>query len=74
MNGPVIMDSPFGHLSGTHKERITKALPKMAEQIVLLAYAGEIDPQTARQTLGSDLKQEYKLEKINSFHTDIVPQ
>lgn len=74
MNGPVIMDSPFGRLSKTHKENVIKALPKMAEQVVLLAYSGEIDAQTARLTLGSDLKQEYKLDKISSFHTDITPQ
>lgn len=74
MNGPVIMDSPFGRLSGAHKERITKALPKMAEQVVLLAYVGEIDAQAARMTLGSSLRQEYKLNKINSFHTDIIPK
>ncbi len=74
MNGPVIMDSPFGRLSKTHKENVIKALPKMAEQVVLLAYSGEIDAQTARLTLGSDLKQEYKLDKISSFHTDINPQ
>lgn len=74
MNGPVIMDSPFGRLSKTHKENVIKALPKMAEQVVLLAYSGEIDAQTARLTLGSDLKQEYKLDKISSFYTDIKPQ
>ena len=74
MNGPVIMDSPFGRLSKTHKENVIKALPKMAEQVVLLAYSGEIDAQTARLTLGSDLKQEYKLDKISSFYTEIKPQ
>ena len=74
MNGPVIMDSPFGRLSKTHKENVIKALPKMAEQVVLLAYNGEIDAQTARLTLGSELKQEYRLDKISSFHTDIIPQ
>lgn len=74
MNGPVIMDSPFGRLSKTHKENVIKALPKMAEQVVLLAYSGEIDAQTARLTLGGDLKQEYKLDKISSFYTEITAQ
>ena len=70
----IIMDSPFGRLSKTHKENVIKALPKMAEQVVLLAYYGEIDAQTARLTLGSELRQEYKLDKISSFHTDITAQ
>lgn len=74
LNGPVIMDSPFGRLSGVHKEKIIKALPKLAEEVVLLAYYGEIDEQEARRTLGGDLKQEYKLDKINSFRTKIIPQ
>ena len=74
LNGPVIMDSPFGRLSGVHKEKIIKALPKLAEEVVLLAYYGEIDDQEARRTLGGDLRQEYKLDKINSFRTQIIPQ
>ena len=65
MNGPVIMDSPFGRLSKTHKENVIKALPKMAEQVVLLAYSGEIDAQTARLTLGSDLKQDPAADDCN---------
>ena len=74
LNGPVIMDSPFGRLSGVHKEKIITALPKLAEEVILLAYHGEIDAQEARHTLGSDLRQEYKLDKINSFRTMIIPQ
>lgn len=74
LNGPVIMDSPFGRLSGVHKEKIIKVLPKLAKEVVLLAYYGEIDEQEARRTLGGDLRREYKLEKINSFRTKIIPQ
>ena len=74
LSGPIIMDSPFGRLDPTHKERITKALPLMSDQIILLAYTDEIDSQKARQVLGSTLKKEYRLIKYGSFHTTIELQ
>ena len=74
LRGPIIMDSPFGRLDPTHKSNITKALPQMSEQIVLLAYTREIDEQFARDTLGATLKREYKLQKYSSFNTQIELQ
>ncbi|WP_176502473.1 AAA family ATPase [Paenibacillus lautus] len=74
LRGPIIMDSPFGRLDPIHKDKITKALPSMSEQIVLLAYTHEIDEQTARATLGSSLKKEYRLERQTSFFTRIESQ
>lgn len=71
LSGPIIMDSPFGRLDPTHKKNIIKALPLMADQIILLAYTDEIDSQTARGVLGLTLKKEYRLHKYNSFHTEI---
>lgn len=74
LSGPIIMDSPFGRLDPTHKRNITKALPLMSDQIILLAYTDEIDGQTAREVLGSALKKEYRLRKYGSFHTSIELQ
>lgn len=74
LSGPIIMDSPFGRLDPTHKKNITKALPLMSDQIILLAYTDEIDAQTAREVLGNTLKKEYKLQKNGSFHTTIEMQ
>ncbi len=73
LRGPVIMDSPFGRLDPIHKENITKALPSLSEQIVLLAYTSEIDEQRARETLGTALKKEYRLTRQTSFNTRIEP-
>lgn len=74
LSGPIIMDSPFGRLDPTHKKNITRALPLMSDQIILLAYTDEIDGQTARQVLGRALKKEYRLRKYGSFHTAIELQ
>lgn len=74
LRGPVIMDSPFGRLDPIHKDKITKALPLISEQIILLAYTHEIDEQTARSTLGSALKKEYRLTRQSSFNTRIELQ
>jgi len=74
LRGPIIMDSPFGRLDPTHKSNITKVLPKMSEQIVLLAYTSEINEQYARDTLGPNLKREYRLQRYSSFNTQIELQ
>lgn len=71
LNGPIIMDSPFGRLDSDHKAQITRALPQMADQIILLAYTDEIDRQIAREALGSTLQKEYVLTRYSSFHTEI---
>ena len=71
LQGPIIMDSPFGRLDPTHKRNIVRALPGMAEQAMLLAYTDEIDNQVARASLGGSLIREYRLVKVSSLHTRI---
>lgn len=71
LRGPIIMDSPFGRLDPIHKDKITKVLQSMSEQIILLAYTHEIDEQLARETLGSSLLREYHLVRQTSFNTRI---
>ena len=74
LSGPIIMDSPFGRLDPTHKRNITKSLPQMSDEVILLAYTDEIDAELARSLLGSNLKKEYRLRKYGSFHTEIESQ
>lgn len=71
LRGPIIMDSPFGRLDPANKANIVRTLPGMAEQSMLLAYVGEINPQVARQQLGPHLLHEYNLERVSSMHTEI---
>lgn len=72
LQGPIIMDSPFGRLDPEHRRKITAALPSLAEQVLLLVYIDEIDEQLARRTLGCNLKNEYSLSSISAFHTKII--
>lgn len=74
LRGPVIMDSPFGRLDTPNTKNITKALPLMSHQIILLVHTREIDAQAARQELGNMLKKEYWLIKHGSFHTEFELQ
>jgi DNA sulfur modification protein DndD len=71
LQGPIIMDSPFGRLDPDHKRKITAALPTLADQVILLVYLGEIDEQIARSTLGGDLRNEYQLSSITAFNTRV---
>lgn len=71
LQGPILMDSPFGRLDPTHKRNIVQELPRMAEQAMLLAYTDEIDAQVARGALGGSLLREYWLVRVSSMHTRI---
>ncbi|MDQ0093063.1 AAA family ATPase [Paeniglutamicibacter psychrophenolicus] len=74
VRGPVIMDSPFGRLDSDHTAHVVAALPKMARQVVLLAFEGEFDRQEAVDALGANLISEYSLERISVRHTEIAKQ
>lgn len=71
LHGPVIMDSPFGRLDPTHKKNVTKTLPSLSNQVILLVYDGEIDPAQTREILGGQLIKEYRLDRVTSFYTKI---
>ena len=69
LQGPIIMDSPFGRLDEEHTSKVVNVLPFMANQIFILVYKSEVDIQTARQALGSNLKSEYVLTRQSARHT-----
>jgi len=71
LQGPIIMDSPFGRLDPTHKRNIVSVLPSMANQVMLLVYTDEIDEQLTRESLGSALISEKRLTRVSSMHTRI---
>ena len=40
---PLVMDTPFGRLDPRHRANVLRALPKMAEQVILLVHEGELN-------------------------------
>lgn len=72
LQGPIIMDSPFGRLDPDHKVKMISALPKLAEQVLLLVYKEEIDCNLTRQILGPVLLNEFHLQSVSAFHTKIL--
>lgn len=72
LQGPIIMDSPFGRLDDTHTTNVVNSLHILAKQVTLLVYERELTPQTARSILLGNLKQEYKLDRVTAKHTNIV--
>jgi DNA sulfur modification protein DndD len=74
IRGPVVMDYPFGRLDKENTSRVVAALPRMARQVVLLAFDGEFDRTAALKALGTDLVAEFELERVTSKHTRIAPR
>lgn len=44
---PIVMDSPFGDLDGTHKENVAKGIPTLASQVIVILsedkWQGEVE-------------------------------
>ena len=72
LQGPIIIDSPFGRLDREHTTNIVKALPSMAEQVMLLVYEDELPAGLARTELKGKLKAEWRLDRRSARHTDLV--
>ena len=71
LRGPIVMDSPFGRLDEGHTTNVVRALPQMAEQVVLLVYEAEVGRDRMRELLGSALTREYELERVSARRTNI---
>lgn len=74
LRGPIVIDSPFGRLDRGHTRNIVRALPSMAQQVVLLVYEDELPAEIARGELKSRLRGEWRLERRSARHTDVVPR
>ncbi len=71
VQGPVVMDSPFGRLDHGHTRKSVAALPQIAEQVVLLAFEGEFDRDAASADLADAFVGEYVLRRVDTDHTKI---
>ena len=71
VRGPVIMDYPFGRLDSDNTARAIASLPRMARQVILLAFDGEFDRTAAIRALGTSLVAEFELEKVAPKHVSI---
>ena len=58
---PLVMDTPFGRLSSQPRNNVTKFLPNLADQLVLLVTDEELRDE-ARANLEPRIGNEYRLE------------
>lgn len=67
---PVMMDTPFGRLDEKHRANVLGFLSKMADQTFLLVHSAEVDPDDL-QTIASDIRAEYELQRAAPDKTEI---
>ncbi|MDA1334340.1 MAG: hypothetical protein O2797_08990 [Bacteroidetes bacterium] len=72
LEGPIIIDSPFGRLDAEHTTNIIRALPGMARQVMLLVYEDELPADLARTELKGKLKSEWVMKRVSARHTDLA--
>lgn len=68
---PLVMDAPLSTFDRRRIGKICKQIPKIAEQVII--FIKDTDGDLARQHLEDRIYKTYKLEKIDGFHTDLVP-
>jgi DNA sulfur modification protein DndD len=73
VHGPIFMDMPFARLDPDHTQHTLRALPSIADQVVLVVHKGEVDHDEAANVLGSALVLERQLVRRSARHTDIRP-
>ena len=59
---PFVMDTPFGHLDGIHREKLLKNLPGLDVQVFLLATDRDL-PLNERDKIESALAGEYEIKR-----------
>ncbi|MEM9660928.1 MAG: AAA family ATPase [Planctomycetota bacterium] len=67
--GAVVMDTPFGRLDPRHRSNILKAMPQLAQQVVLLVHEGEMKRADAPTQLGEHLAGVYSIRHESSFRS-----
>ena len=72
LRGPIVMDTPFGRLDPQHTANVVRALPTMAEQVVIFVQEGEIDRAVVRDLLAGHLLREYQLDKQTARRTLVM--
>jgi DNA sulfur modification protein DndD len=72
LRGPIVMDSPFGRLDESHTANVIRALPKMADQVILLVYKAEVGQGQMRELLGGRLIREYQLDHVSARRTNVA--
>ena len=70
-SGPVVIDTPFGRLDPKHRENILRYLPKMADQVILLVHAGELNPDTGLQGIADQVGARYEIQRVTSSHSQL---
>jgi len=59
---PFVMDTPFGHLDGTHREKLLKNLPGLEVQVFLLATDRDL-PLNERDKIEASLAGEFEIKR-----------
>ena len=68
--GPVVMDTPFGRLSSSHRKNILEYFPQHASQLILLVHDGEINrSREDLESIADRLGKEYQITEISEYNS-----
>jgi len=66
-SAPIIMDTPTGRIDKIQTNNITKFLPKMAKQLILLIQPDEMDPNIVNKHCIKYIAHQYYIERKTAF-------
>ncbi|WP_332898918.1 AAA family ATPase [Haladaptatus sp. CMSO5] len=70
---PIVMDSPFGALDNTHRRHISREIPKLAKQVIVLATDSQWDGPVSEE-LEPRAGIQYRLDFDNGEESEKYPQ
>ena len=70
---PIVMDSPFGALDNEHRRRVSRAMPKLGEQIIVLVTDSQWKGPVANE-MKSIAGKQYQLEFSEGNGSDEYPR
>lgn len=73
VKGPLIMDGPLQQMDKEFTRNVVKFLPDMSDQVIILAFEKDIDMDSVKEILHDKLSKQYKIDKINSYQSEIIP-
>jgi DNA sulfur modification protein DndD len=66
------MDTPFGRLDPNHRANILRALPNMADQIVLLVHEGELRSDTDLEVIKPHISAIYEIHRVSEIESKLM--
>lgn len=69
---PLVMDAPLSAFDRRRIKTVCDALPNIAEQVII--FIKDTDGELAEENMGTKVGKRYLFDKVDEFHTNLIPR